>query len=361
MPNLNIGWIVPGSKVVGPSPTFTTTFTLAPKTGQALGTVAPGQELSIVSGSMAQGTGPIAPAARDIRKKSFYLQLAKEHIGIEGGVLATQVWNNVWADDGKKIIGVYSDAMSDLQYRMDLKVDGGLWIGQENPAGVGQLTQLGYAGYQNPVGGTNGLIRSAAAEGLNYPHSGTWALTNFDDLTTYLVQQRVPTGYIMFMQGVTLGNIINNVLYQANLNTAVNYTQVADTLFGGGDKGSKLAMNIDFKQYGHNTGYNFLFRAMYNFSNPSTFGVPAYGFPERGLCMPLTQITDPKTGAKLNNVEYVYQGLGAYSRRFVMTKVSGAGEDLSVTQTLNDWSDTACMSSFGLQSFAANQMINVYH
>ena len=361
MPNLNIGWIVPGSKVVLPAPAYTTTFTLAPKGGSSgLGTLAAGQELSIVSGSRANGTGPVDPAARDIRKKTFSTQLVKEHIAIEGGVLADQVWSKVYADDGKTIIGVYSDAMNDMQYRMDLKINGGCWIGQENLAGAGQLTETGYAGYANPVWGTNGLIRGAQAEGLNYPAGGTWSLTNFDDLTTYLVQQRVPTGYVMFMQGVTLGNNINNVLYQANLNTQVNYTQAAETLFGGGDRGKKLAMNIDFKQYGHNTGFNFLFRAMYDWSNPETFGVSAYGFPQRGLCMPLTKITDPKTGAKLNNVEYVYKGMGAYSRRFILQRVSGAGEDMTVTQTLNDWSDTACMATFGIQQFADNQFINIY-
>jgi hypothetical protein len=355
--NKNNGYIVRGTRVQV-SPT-TVTFTVKPFPGNTIGAVVINQEIPIVSGAVANGTGPVAAAARNVYQKKFYLQTLDEHISIEGGVLADQVWAKT-TEDGKTIIGVYSEALDDLQYRVDLKVDGALWTGQENPDGsVAQLTETGGAGYANPIYTTGGIIPAAGLYGKTYPTTGTWAMTNFDDLTTYLVQQRVQSDYMLFMVGNSLSNHINNVMANANLYTAVNYTQIAESLFGGGAAGKDLSMSINFTSFRHNSGYEFLFRRLDNFSNPTTFGVAGYGYDEYGMVMPLNKVKDPRTGVSQNNLEFKYKKLGKYSRRFKVWTISGAGEDdtLATAMTANDWSDTYARGSFGLQIMKANHFI----
>lgn len=327
------------------------TFTITPFGSNSLGAVIAGQELSITSGASADGTGPVEPATRYSYRKDFYLQTIKEHVAIEGGVLADQVWPK-YLEDGKTIVGVYSEAFDDLQYRLNLKINGAHWTGQTN-TGVSPITQLGGAGFQNTVYTTGGLIPDAALYGLNFHHSGAFPITNFDTITTYLTQQRVQSEYMMMMYGVGLGNLINNSMYQANLNTQVDYTMMAKSLYGG-DEG--LAMSINFTQYTHNTGYKFIFRRMDDFSNPTTFGLPVYGFTNTGLIMPINKFRDAESGKTQNNIEFRYKGLGKYSRRFRIWTISGAGEQDQFLSA-NDWSDTYAQASTGLQSFKANQMV----
>lgn len=325
-------------------------FTITPlNINLSIGAIPAGQEMAIISGASAEGTGPVAPATRRSYRKDFYLQTIKEHIAIEGGTLSDEVYPK-FMEDGKTIIGVYSEAVDDLEYRLNLKINGAHWTGQENSNG---LYQVGGGGGNNTVWTTGGLLPAAAQYGMTYPTGGVFPLSYFDDLTTYLTQQRVQSEYMMFMHGIALGNAINNTLYAANLNTAVDYTMISKSLYS---DNKDLAMSISFSQYMHNTGYKFLFRRMDDFSNPTTFGVPAYGFDQTGLIMPLNKFKDPESGAIQNNIEFVYKEMGKYSRRYKMWTISGAGEQ-ELQLTANDWTDTYAQATTGMQIFKANQFI----
>lgn len=343
-PDDKIGWVE--AKTVAAN----TDLTVRSVDNTNLTTVAGTTVISVLSGAFADGTDMPAAATRGVTKRTFYTQIFKERVGSEGGALADAVRCTVYENDGS-ISGYYSTAIMDCDYRLAQKIDGAFWAGLPYTAAA-LITQTGASGLANPVYTTEGLF-PAATRGLSLAHGGTFTLANFDTIGAYLVGQRVTSPYILAINGLTLDNYIQNLLYNSNLNTGVDFTTMVNSVFGGNQG---MAMSINFNTY-RKGQYTYLFKVNTNFSNPKVFAPSAqYEWPERGVWMPLSKLKDPKNGDVQNNVEVKYKGLGAYSRRFLVYTISGAGEVPQVLSTV-DATNTYEQAEMGLQIMKTNQLI----
>jgi hypothetical protein len=338
------------SKTVGAMAPFTTTINVRLYNSTQVVPASVGAVIPIVSGAFATGTDMPTAATRKVSKRTFYTQIVKERVGTEGGALADAIKCTVY-EEGGAISGYYSTATRDLEHRLAQKIDGAFWVGQPN---TNTVVQTGSAGLSNPVNTTQGLIPHAIARGLTLNHGGTFTLANFDVIGAYLTGQRVTSQYIMGINGYTLDNLINNLLYQSNLNTGVDFTTMSRSIFGG-DEGMAMSINFNLFRKGN---FSYMFKCNTNFSNPQTFGSTGLTFPSRGVWIPLSKARDPKTGETQNNIEVRFKGLGNYSRRQLMYTISGAGETAQTLSTI-DSSNTFMMSEVGLQVVKSNQLVYI--
>jgi len=356
MPNGTQGRL--SNKAVGPGPAFDTTFTLTPVDNtQTLGAIAAGTYLWISSNASADGTGSIAPAARGAVKRTYYTQIIKEQVGAEGGQLANAVWFDHF-ENGGTIDGWWTPMTMDLDYRHACAIDGAFWTSQENTGGA--LTETSsVSGAANPIYTTQGLFPAAKARGLTYNHGGVISVPDFQAWETYLVRQRVTNKNAMILGGLTVAQAIINSMVTYLKNTAVDYTDVTNSVFGG-DAGLMASMNFNVIK---TSKFNFMVKVNENFSNPKTFGTTGYLYDEKGVIIPLTRPIDPVSGNAMNNIEVKYKGLGDYSRRFKVYSLVGGGaaKDNEVAVTDVDGKHTFQQAELGLQIAKANQFIVLEH
>lgn len=348
MPNETQGHIYAINTTTPTAPVLTIRPVHATKT---LGAVTAGQEISITNGAWGAGTDQPVSAQRGATKRSFVAQIFKESIGAEGTQLVNSTWFSKY-DTGENLIGWYSPAYLDAEYRLSLIEDGAYLFGETNTNAT-LVVPNGEEGAGNTIKTTKGLVPHIRDLGNVFPYvPGTLNVEDFDQVDLYLTQQGVDSPFVMMLNGVRLAHEIENVLVDFNKDTGVDFTRVTESVFKGNDK---LAVSVNFQMLtkGNRT---FLFKRMDNFSNPKTFGATGYDMDKYGLVLPLTSMKDPKSGEKLQNLESCYRALGGYSRRYEVFTIGGAGGGGRYVTSV-DKTNTFLRGHHGLQAMKVNQMM----
>jgi hypothetical protein len=318
-------------------------------TNDLIPTVAAGQELFIASSVAAEGSGQPGSIISGIISWANKTQTIKSTRVASGRELSTESWIKMVGSD--KVESWANKGFLDLEYEQQLKIQGAFLSGK-------QITNTGMIiNGQSLVGeGTRGLLPELNSYAIQYGYTpGTWELQDYYNMVKAMKKQYT-NQFVALFCGLEFGQEQDQMLFEANKDTAVVYAERAKTaLFGAGDDGREMDMHIGFK-YLHVDGYTFCIKNIDSFYHPKLYGTSGYNYVQRGMAIPLQRYKDPITKNSIPSIGVVYRGLGKYNRKM---KVWQTGANADVPTDDFDVKRVNMLTEMAGEFFATNQMVNI--
>ena len=312
-----------------------------------IGAITAGDEIIIISSAFSEGSGQPESAIRGVWEYTNTAQIIKETVGYTGSEMVNQTWFNV-TSKGQKIPAYYFLGQIDLDYRMQLKIDGALLFNKKttNTSAVDATTG-------RLIKTTEGLIPYTRRVGHEQPYTvGSFDVADFDDISLILDQEHAGN-FQLALLGIKLHFEVEDVLKSYFMDTNINFTRqvVNDALFYGNES---LSASVNFK-YLTKGERTWLFKRLGNFNNPQTYGATGYDMPSMGVVLPINKKKDPVNKGMVESIGCRYRGLGKYSRRMEIWSVGGAGEGIKVTEF--DTRETFMRAHIGAHYRGGNQFV----
>lgn len=276
------------------------------------------EKLIIISGAHAAGTGQPDGTVVGATKRTFYAQILKETVGQEGTQFVNEKWFKA-VDDGRSVDGWYNPGLGRAEYFLNRKIDGAFTWGKANTNSITATTDRGSV---NTIYTTQGLVPWISAQGKEMSiTSGAFDMADLDEVTLYLKQQGIVAPVAMFFVGAQLAQDVRNATQAYIDGNGTDYTRIVDTMFGGN---AERAMAVNFKAIGLGD-MTYMLKEVPAWSDPTAYAETGFNMGKYGIIMPIDSYKDPKQGVILQNLSARYRALGAYSRKFEVWNVSGAG------------------------------------
>ena len=207
--------------------------------------------------------------------------------------------------------------------------------------------------------GSEGYFAAVADRGINVsglaaaPFS---AMADFDDIIKELDKEGAPAEYAMYVnrrQDLAIDDLLANGI-------ATQVTAGLAGQFGAFNNSADMAVNLGFKSFTRG-GYTFHKHDWKLLNDPNLLGAitsTSTDVSYEGAMIPMTQVVDPKTGAKAPALEMNYKAANGYSREMEHW-VTGGGV-LGFNNNGDDGKDAATFhyrSEINLITRAANQHV----
>ena len=327
--------------------------------------ISSGTELSILSHAKAAGTDQPDPSRMNYVDRDYNLQIIAETIQADGTTITDQTWAKRF-DDGAMVMNIWNPEFARAELLMDQYVDGMSFLGQINSNSITQT-----ANNMNSLSSTKGIGNSiTTSKGLftwnrelggevEYS-SGSWNLTDLDEVEDYMRSQGVNTGTIMHLVGARLKRQVDAAAVNkiASIDGGDMFTGVVNQYFGG-SKSMSMSLGFDVIK---NTSYTHIFQVIDTFDNPWFMGAGGYGTTNRGLVFPISNmpvLDENRTKVMLPNINLRYKELNGYSRRREMWLNGAAGRGMYLTDYIGqtDALDAYWRSHVGLEALQMNQTV----
>jgi hypothetical protein len=180
-----------------------------------------------------------------------------------------------------------------------------------------------------PISGTEGFLYFAETYGFKDPYpTGAYSVADFDALSSYYEDRRVPSTDIVLFQGSALNRQLENTFKTYLDNTFVNY--VADKYMGAKVKGTGMTASDMFISIGFSGirkgSFNYIFTPMDEFNDIEGAGDPAFDYKQRQYAAPVGLLNNKRSDPGTPLLGYEYRGVpGGYSRENEIWKTGGAG------------------------------------
>lgn len=313
--------------------------------------IADATELSVGGNSFADHTGQPTGLTRGLFEDTFYARLSKESMNMTGGELAKERWHEVMDDGGNKLY--WSKAYADTEFSMDVKEEMGAFLGQKN---TNSIVQSSKNSVNNAVQSGDGWwkIMDNDAGKLNYG-TGTFSVSEFDNIETYLRSQHITSGVLNWMVGAGLRNKLSDagIDFSKTNSGGTDFTKIVNAGFDG-DEAKALNMNFDMFTRG---SFTHMINVLDTFSNPDLLGNDTYDFNDSAMITPLGgKVKDKSTFSMLDNIGIAYVNHNGVNRKRVIGTVNGmSGMPNMPIQNEYDGIDVYMLSHFIPYMVAANQ------
>jgi hypothetical protein len=348
-PNETVGYI---SDIDTTSPTGPVLTIVPVDLTDDLGALSGNDPLIIFSNIWSPGSGQPTGAVKGTYQYENDHQIIKETITSTGSQLVQQLWFKQYGDDGKTITGYYSLGMLDIDYRMNLRIDGALLFGKRvtNTAAVDPVTNAA-------LQGTEGVFPFVRRLGnVSVIADGAFAMTDFDTIDRTLDQEGVGK-YTLSLWGIERHQEVEGVLksYLDNASTQYAVKAFNNDILKSNDS---LGAVINF-QYVLKSERLFMMKRFNNLNNPKLYGVGGdYKMPQYGLLLPMGMKKDPVNKNMVRSIGCRYASLGNYSRRTEVWEVGGAGPSrMKVTEFDN--TNMYQRAEIGAHNMGGNQFVLV--
>ncbi len=320
-----------------------------------LPTVIDGDPLVINSMQWSEGSGQPIGAVKGTFKYENDAQIIKETLQVTGTDMVNQTWFTKYGDDGQSIVGYWTVGLMDLDYRMNLAIDGALLFGK-------RVTNANLTGPDNAYlnKGTEGLFPYIKRVGdKRNVAEGAFGIGDFDSIDRYLDQQGV-SKYSLTLMGINRHQEIEDALKAYFQDTNIVYAKdiVNSDIFKANES---LGATVNFK-YLTKSERLFMFKRFNNLNNPKTYGVTnfeskgGYTQPNYAVFLPVGSTKDASSKKLVNNIGCRFRALGNYSRRMEVFQIGGAGpQRLKVSQI--DELNTYQRAHIGAHYASGNQMV----
>ena len=199
------------------------------------------------------------------------------------------------------------------------------------------------------VDGTEGYFAALEDRGMvtsNIIGTDTASFGDIDALITQMDKQGSPSEYAIYANTAQM-LALDNML--ANGGTAASTSGLAAN-YGAFNNDKDMALNLGFQSFARG-GYTFHKHSWKLLNDPTLLAGSAF----KGVCIPLANVTDPKTGAKAPALEMNYKASGGYSREMEHW-VTGGGV-LGFNNNGKDVAEFNYRSECNLVTRAANQHV----
>ena len=291
-------------------------------------------ELPIIGNMYEQGTDqPDRYLESNVVKRTNPYAIVKEVFKVTG----SQATNIGYVDLGGGDYRWYLKGEGDTRQRFMDKREMTLLLGEKatNSAAGVDGTEGYFAALEN-----RGMVTSGEI--------GSGSVANFDDIDALITQmdkQGSPAEYAIYAntsQLLKLDNMLANGGASSTSGAAVNY--------GAFQNSADMALNLGFQSFARG-GYTFHKHSWKLLNDPTLLAGSAF----KGVCIPLANVTDPKTGAKAPALEMNYKASGGYSREMEHW-VTGGGV-LGFNNNGKDVAEFNYRSECNLITRAANQHV----
>jgi hypothetical protein len=210
---------------------------------------------------------------------------------------------------------------------------------------------------------TKGLIPTIEDDGVTSTYTAATILDDFSSWASVFEQEKVPRNIpIWFKMGKTLANSIDADVvdtYGATVTAEFIQKGINDSLYKKEVQG--LNVGVSFIQI--NQRYYSLETYM-GFSDPEYLGAKGFKYHEMGLMFPLKkarQVKGISAGTKIGTIGMVYKGIGGYSRKMIVDRMSGFGSAFNGEPITSEIDSTKYMwfTHFGAEFAEVNSMIKV--
>jgi hypothetical protein len=214
-------------------------------------------------------------------------------------VSGSQATNIGWVDTGGGEYRWFMYAEAEARRRFEDQREMTLLFGEKN-AGANKAS-IGH-------GGSEGYFSAVEDRGINITGGAFTAMSEVDDLIKQFDKQGAPAEYAMYLNR-TQDLAIDDLLASG---VATQVTAGLPGQFGAFNNDSDMAVKLGFKSFTRG-GYTFHKHDWKLLNDPTLVGsaaAPKY----QGAIVPLSQVTDPRTGNRAPSLAMYYKAAGGYSR-----------------------------------------------
>lgn len=214
-------------------------------------------------------------------------------------VSGSQATNIGWVDTGGGEYRWFMYAEAEARRRFEDQREMTLLFGEKN--GGDNKASIAH-------GGSEGYFSAVEDRGINITGGAFTAMSEVDDLIKQFDKQGAPAEYAMYLNR-TQDLAIDDLLASG---VATQVTAGLPGQFGAFNNDSDMAVKLGFKSFTRG-GYTFHKHDWKLLNDPTLIGsaaTPKY----QGAIVPLSQVTDPRTGNKAPSLAMYYKAAGGYSR-----------------------------------------------
>ncbi|MHA1169433.1 MAG: SU10 major capsid protein [Candidatus Hodarchaeales archaeon] len=317
---------------------------------QALPDVFANDEFGIVTNGHSEGSGQPRGRLTKIDTYTNNLQIIKESIEVTGSEMTNMSWLKFGNTDNAPL---YTDALTDLEYRMALHMSGALLYQQKTTNVINDPTT------GNPIRTTEGLLPFMRRESPSLSVApGTFTVNDFDTIDRFM-DRAFSGNNVLALIGIERHQEIENVLKDYFQDTNINYTNkvINDVLFKGDES---LAAYVNFKTFTKSERH-YLLKRFNQLSHPKQGGVdggaPVNTTVNLGFFIPMNKQRDAKTGEIMDNIGCTYKAFGGYNRKSKMWSTGAAGPDNMIKTSDEDVRRFHLLSHIGGDWATGAQMV----
>ena len=329
-----------GRRILITAKSTDTSYTFKALDGLALSN--PGAGKAAVIGNL-HGQGSDQPSQfyqTDVTKRTNPYMIVKETYAVNG----SQATNIGWVNLGNGDYRWYVKGEQDTRKRFMDKREMMLLFGEKTSNNI-------TVGSDNAITGSEGYFAAVEDRGLvadvSGGNQGTFAgLSDFDKIILELDKEGAPAEYAMYLNRKASLDI-DDLLAQG---IATQTTAGLAGQFGAFNNDADMAVKLGFKSFTRG-GYTFHKHDWKLLNDPTTGGLSGY---YKGAMVPMTKVTDARTGMKAPALEMNYKGTNGYNRdmeHWVM------GSILGHTNMSKDVAEFYYRSECNLVTRAANQHV----
>ncbi|OHC00345.1 MAG: hypothetical protein A2Z57_04440 [Planctomycetes bacterium RIFCSPHIGHO2_12_39_6] len=218
---------------------------------------------------------------------------------------------------GNKVNAWWLKGMLDLDYEMQLRVDGAMLF--DKPTTDATLVTAG----QRTMFGLIPWVRSGGNADTYIP--GFYTMADFDIMNNTLDQNFAPSE-LLGLLGIQYQAELENLFTNSFNNGGIRYVS-----FEGKEE---QELFLGFKSITKN-GRTWILKRMGGFNNPQTYGAPGYTIPGMGVFCPLDKQADKNPNNKGNYIPSIglrYKELNSYNRMMEVWTTGGAGNGPKTSQ-----------------------------
>ena len=317
----------------------TTVFTLL--NGGTATNFSAGEELIVLGNMYDQGSShPLSFMKTEPTKLTNQYMIIKDRYEVNGSQATNIGWVNVGGDYRWYVHGE-QETRKRFEDRRELMM---LFAEKTGAAGTDINTLSGN------VGGSEGYFSAVNSRGIVVSNASANPLDSFaefDSIILELDKQGAPSEYAMYVNR-TQSLAIDDMLASG---IATNVTAGLAGQFGAFNNDADMAVQLGFKSFTRG-GYTFHKHDWKLMNDPTLLGASTKYV---GAMVPMTQVTDPVSGAKAPALEMNYKELNGYSRE--MEHWVRGGGVLGHNELTEDILEMNYRSEIALVTRAANQHV----
>lgn len=293
----------------------------------------------IIGNLYAQGTDqPDAYMEPELIKRVNPFMIMKERYQVNG----SQATNIGWVNIGNGDYRWYMKGEQETRARFEDKREMMMLFGDRSAATT--PTFAGSEGYFSAIEDRGIVVSNTAASPLD-------SIAEFDDIILELDKEGAPAEYAMYLnrkQSLAIDDMLAGGI-------ATQVTAGLAGQFGAFNNDSDLAVQLGFKSFTRG-GYTFHKHDWKLLNDPTLLGASNQF---QGAMVPMTQVTDPRTGAKAPALEMNFKSSNGYNREMEHWVTGSVLGHYNNGDTGNDSATFHYRSEINLITRAANQHVAI--